>query len=117
MGVDRETIGAYVRRTVSESIRQSRSTSRPARTAARRPVTLLEVPVQISPPWRRTATALAAIAVAGSLTGLAACSSSPSSTNSGSVGGTFTVWDPYPQFDDASAWVQTARQVRLGHAA
>jgi multiple sugar transport system substrate-binding protein len=59
--------------------------------------------VQISPPWRRTVAALAAIAVAG---GLTACSSAPASTNSGSVGGTFTVWDPYPQFDDASAWVR-----------
>jgi multiple sugar transport system substrate-binding protein len=59
--------------------------------------------VQISPPWRRTVVTLAALALVG---GLGACSSSTSPTNSGSGAGTFTVWDPYPQFDDASAWAQ-----------
>ena len=73
----------------------------------RRPVTLLEVSVQTSPPRWRIAAALAAVALAG---GLAACSSSPSPTNSGSGGGTFTVWDPYPQFDDSSAWVQLLKK-------
>jgi len=63
--------------------------------------------VQTSPLWRRTIAALAAVALAG---GLAACSSSTSPNNSGSASGTFTVWDPYPQFDDASAWVQLLKK-------
>jgi multiple sugar transport system substrate-binding protein len=58
--------------------------------------------VQTSPLCRRTVAALAAVALAA---GLAGCSSSTSPNNSGSTGGSFTVWDPYPQFDDASAWV------------
>ncbi|WP_345137401.1 sugar ABC transporter substrate-binding protein, partial [Dactylosporangium darangshiense] len=41
------------------------------------------------------------------LGGLAACSTSGGDTGSGSAaGGTYTIWDPYPQYDDASAWVQ-----------
>ncbi len=51
---------------------------------------------------RLAAAALAALAVAG---GLAACSST-SKSGSSSAGGTYTVWDPYPQFDGSSAWVQ-----------
>jgi multiple sugar transport system substrate-binding protein len=35
----------------------------------------------------------------------AACSNSSSGGSSGS-GGTYTIWDPYPQFDNSSAWVQ-----------
>jgi multiple sugar transport system substrate-binding protein len=52
--------------------------------------------------WRLV---LAGLAVVG---GVAACSSSSSggSSSGASGGGTFTVWDPYPQFDDSSAWVQ-----------
>jgi multiple sugar transport system substrate-binding protein len=56
---------------------------------------------------------VAAIAVAG---GLAACSSgstasvaggnSPAAGASASGGGTYTVWDPYPQYDNSSAWVK-----------
>ncbi len=54
---------------------------------------------------------LALLAVAG---GLAACGSSSSSTSSSGEGAggssgaraTYTIWDPYPQFDDSSAWVQ-----------
>lgn len=43
---------------------------------------------------------------------LAACSSSssPSGDSTGSTassGGTFTLWDPYPQLDASSAWVKT----------
>jgi len=40
--------------------------------------------------------------------GAAACStsSSGSGAGSGASGGTYTVWDPYPQFTDSSAWVQ-----------
>jgi len=54
---------------------------------------------------------VAAIAVAG---GLAACSSGSTAnvggTNSpaagASAGGTYTVWDPYPQYDNGSAWAK-----------
>lgn len=43
--------------------------------------------------------------------GLAACSSSTgSSANSGAGGGTYTIWDPYPQFDGSSAWVQLLKK-------
>ena len=36
---------------------------------------------------------------------LAACSSSPDGgSGSGSAGGTYTVWDPYPQLDESSDW-------------
>jgi multiple sugar transport system substrate-binding protein len=40
--------------------------------------------------------------------GAAACSTSSSSSGAGSgaSGGAYTVWDPYPQFTDSSAWVQ-----------
>src|SRR5438270_11913775 len=58
-------------------------------------------------PHRRVVvfTALALAAVAG---GLSACSSSASSSSGGSSAGsgTYTIWDPYPQFDNSSAWVQ-----------
>ncbi|HEX6681256.1 MAG TPA: extracellular solute-binding protein [Candidatus Limnocylindrales bacterium] len=48
------------------------------------------------------AVGMAAVVVAG---GLAACS--PSQDNTGdSAGGTYTIWDPYPQFDDGSNWVK-----------
>lgn len=47
---------------------------------------------------------IVAAAAAGALV-LAGCSSSESSTGDGSgTGGTFTLWDPYPQFDQTSAW-------------
>lgn len=44
-----------------------------------------------------------AVVVTGAVaaTGLTACSSGGSSSD----GGTYTIWDPYPQFDDSSAWV------------
>jgi len=52
----------------------------------------------------------AVIAVAG---GLAACSSGGSTSSGGgggasatAGGGTYTVWDPYPQYDSGSAWVK-----------
>jgi multiple sugar transport system substrate-binding protein len=51
------------------------------------------------------ATALA-LAVAVAATSLAACSSDSSgSGSSDAAGGTYQIWDPYPQFDDSSAWV------------
>jgi multiple sugar transport system substrate-binding protein len=51
---------------------------------------------------RLVAAGLAAVAVAG---GLAACTSNSGGTNSAGSG-TYTIWDPYPQFDGSSAWVQ-----------
>lgn len=59
---------------------------------------------------RRTPVVLAFTAVAA--LGLSACgggSTAGDTASSGSgaaTGGEYTVWDPYPQFDDSSAWVQ-----------
>ncbi|MFC7380659.1 sugar ABC transporter substrate-binding protein [Sphaerisporangium rhizosphaerae] len=56
--------------------------------------------------------ALVAVTVAS---GAAACSSAPSSpsgTDAGKAsagGGAYTIWDPYPQFDDTSDWVKLLR--------
>ncbi|MBW8739088.1 MAG: extracellular solute-binding protein [Streptomyces turgidiscabies] len=53
---------------------------------------------------RLTAAAVTALALA---VGATACSSGSGSTDSqGSGGGTFTVWDPYPQFAKNSAWTK-----------
>jgi multiple sugar transport system substrate-binding protein len=55
---------------------------------------------------RRIACVGLALAVTGSA---AACSKASSSTGGGAsaaAGGTYTVWDPYPQFDASSAWSQ-----------
>jgi multiple sugar transport system substrate-binding protein len=48
---------------------------------------------------------VAAVAVACSVAG---CSTSPSPSSQGgsATGGTYTIWDPYPQFDAGSDWVQ-----------
>ena len=53
---------------------------------------------------RLVAAAVAAITVAG----VAACSSSGGAHGSDSSAGnsTYTIWDPYPQFDNNSAWVK-----------
>ena len=54
-------------------------------------------------PTRRTL--LAALAAAGTLVSLTACQGgSGSSGSSGAAAGTYTFWDPYPQFDASSAW-------------
>jgi len=45
------------------------------------------------------------LAAVVALTGAVGCSSS-SGNGSASGGGTYTIWDPYPQFDASSAWVQ-----------
>ncbi|TDC79384.1 extracellular solute-binding protein [Micromonospora sp. KC606] len=50
---------------------------------------------------RTLGVALAALVAAG---GAVACSSGDSS--GGAAGGTYAIWDPYPQFDDSSAWVK-----------
>ncbi|WP_406334901.1 extracellular solute-binding protein [Streptomyces sp. NBC_00203] len=53
---------------------------------------------------RLTAAAVAVVAVATTAT---ACSSGSGSTsNSSSDKGTYTIWDPYPQFDKSSAWAK-----------
>ncbi|WP_406432664.1 extracellular solute-binding protein [Streptomyces sp. NBC_00631] len=51
-------------------------------------------------------TLLAALATVGALTSVAACGggSGSSASGSGSAGGSYTFWDPYPQFDASSAW-------------
>ncbi|MET8804516.1 sugar ABC transporter substrate-binding protein [Streptomyces sp. NPDC004546] len=51
---------------------------------------------------RLTATALTVLTVAA---GATACSSGSGSSDTKSAGsGTYTIWDPYPQFDKSSAW-------------
>lgn len=52
---------------------------------------------------RRLGSALIAVAIAG---GVAACSSAGSSGDTAGAGGTYAIWDPYPQFDDSSDWVK-----------
>ncbi|WP_245665312.1 sugar ABC transporter substrate-binding protein [Actinoplanes subtropicus] len=50
--------------------------------------------------------ALIAVAIAG---GVGACSHSDDTSTGGtssSGGGTYAIWDPYPQFDDSSDWVK-----------
>jgi multiple sugar transport system substrate-binding protein len=52
-------------------------------------------------------TLIAAITAIGALTSVAACGGGSDSSGSGSdkaAGGTYTFWDPYPQFDASSAW-------------
>ncbi|BEL12791.1 ABC transporter substrate-binding protein [Actinoplanes sichuanensis] len=50
----------------------------------------------------------AAAALAISVCLLAGCSkgSEPGDTGTGAAGGDYTIWDPYPQFDDGSDWVK-----------
>ncbi|MGI5373806.1 sugar ABC transporter substrate-binding protein [Streptomyces sp. CA-251387] len=53
---------------------------------------------------RLTAAAVTALAVAVTAT---ACSSGSGSTDTkGADSGTYTIWDPYPQFDKSSAWAK-----------
>ncbi|MCQ9180830.1 extracellular solute-binding protein [Streptomyces sp. IBSBF 2953] len=60
-------------------------------------------------PTRRTL--LAALAAVGTLASLTACAGgSGSSGASGSAGGTYSFWDPYPQFDAASEWGKRVSQ-------
>jgi multiple sugar transport system substrate-binding protein len=46
------------------------------------------------------------VAMAAALTVGACSSSGTASDGSGSASGTYTVWDPYPQFDNGSDWVK-----------
>ena len=48
---------------------------------------------------------LAACVVAGSAAGWS-CSKKDKDQTGGSAGAAYTIWDPYPQFDNASGWVQ-----------
>ncbi|HTJ72323.1 MAG TPA: extracellular solute-binding protein, partial [Actinospica sp.] len=58
--------------------------------------------------------ALGALAAIALTTSVAACSTAGSTSTgssgggggSAAAGGTYTIWDPYPQFDNSSAWVQ-----------
>jgi len=55
-------------------------------------------------------TVAATVLALGTIVSAAACSSSGSSTAGGSsdsAKGTYTFWDPYPQFDASSAWGRT----------
>ncbi|HEX5203145.1 MAG TPA: extracellular solute-binding protein [Actinoplanes sp.] len=53
---------------------------------------------------RRVCGAVAALSLAA---GMTACSNdSATEPAGGSGGGTYTIWDPYPQFDDTSDWVK-----------
>ncbi|WP_433073115.1 sugar ABC transporter substrate-binding protein [Dactylosporangium sp. CA-052675] len=53
----------------------------------------------------------AAAALALSACVLAACSTTSGTPDSGpATGGTYTIWDPYPQFDDGADWVKLLRQ-------
>jgi multiple sugar transport system substrate-binding protein len=49
--------------------------------------------------------ALTGIAVAGSLIACSSTSGTSDKPGGSSAGGAYTVWDPYPQFDQSSAWV------------
>ncbi|MGW2520942.1 sugar ABC transporter substrate-binding protein [Streptomyces sp. NPDC001617] len=52
---------------------------------------------------RLTAAAMTVVAVTA---GATACSSSGSSSAKGADSNTYTIWDPYPQFDKSSAWAK-----------
>jgi multiple sugar transport system substrate-binding protein len=55
--------------------------------------------------WRTVAAAALSVAVCFT----AACSTSSSDSGAGSAGtagATYTIWDPYPQFDDSADWVK-----------
>jgi multiple sugar transport system substrate-binding protein len=59
----------------------------------------------ISDSVRRRLGAAAALALTAGL--VAGCSSSGDAAGDGAeAGGTYTIWDPYPQFDNASEWVK-----------
>ncbi len=60
--------------------------------------------------WRLVLAGVATIAMAGAGAGCSSSSSSGSPSGGSAGGGTYTIWDPYPQFDDASAWVQLLKK-------
>ncbi|MFB9235581.1 extracellular solute-binding protein [Plantactinospora siamensis] len=58
---------------------------------------------------RRTLSAVAALSVAVCLTAACSHDDHPGSS-SGTAGRAYQIWDPYPQFDDSSAWVTLLRK-------
>jgi multiple sugar transport system substrate-binding protein len=58
-----------------------------------------------SPMSRRLATALVAAGLP-----LTACSAQPADNTGSNHTGTFSVWDPYPQFDNGSQWVKVVEK-------
>lgn len=55
----------------------------------------------------KSARIIGALILTSALVGaLAACSASPSSTGSAAPKGTYTFWDPYPQYDQSAAWTK-----------
>jgi multiple sugar transport system substrate-binding protein len=62
---------------------------------------------------RRRVGAAAALALTACLT--VACSSSGDDADSSdAAGGTYAIWDPYPQFDDSSDWVKLLQKCGTG---
>ncbi|MEO7015539.1 MAG: extracellular solute-binding protein [Leifsonia sp.] len=60
---------------------------------------------------KRTRLIGAAVLAAGVIAGVAACSGSGSGSGSTSTaGGTYTFWDPYPQFDGSADWTKLVEQ-------
>jgi len=56
---------------------------------------------------RRMWRGLGAVAALSLTVGVTACSNNDSSSSTGGSGSsTYTIWDPYPQFDDSSDWVK-----------
>lgn len=60
--------------------------------------------MRLSPSARRRLGAATALTLTACLT--VACSSDSGSGSSDAATGTYTIWDPYPQFDDSSEWVK-----------
>jgi multiple sugar transport system substrate-binding protein len=55
---------------------------------------------------RHTRITLVAVAACTALAGTAACGGSGGGSGASASSGTYTFWDPYPQFDGASAWAK-----------
>jgi multiple sugar transport system substrate-binding protein len=64
----------------------------------------------LTPARRAIGLALVALTAAG---GAVACSSSGGGSGE-TTGGTYTIWDPYPQFDNGSDWVKLLTQCGTG---
>ncbi|HEX7834342.1 MAG TPA: extracellular solute-binding protein, partial [Pseudolysinimonas sp.] len=59
---------------------------------------------------KRTRIIGAAMLAATIIGGVSACSGGSGSGSSSSAGGTYTFWDPYPQFDASAAWTKLVEQ-------
>jgi multiple sugar transport system substrate-binding protein len=62
--------------------------------------------VQTIPFGRALGAGLAALALTAAAAACSTNSTSAGSSGSSAAGGTYTIWDPYPQLDSSSAWVQ-----------